>query len=150
MAASVLCAVDDSPIATDVVRVAARLRAQLGLRLVVAHAVPTPVALGVATGPYAYPYPRAADVDREAADALLETIARRSGEADGAELRAVIGDPVETLLSLADEEQAELIVVGSRGRAPLKAALLGSVSSALARRATCPVVVVPPDATRDE
>lgn len=51
-------------------------------------------------------------------------------------------DPVTTLLDLA--EHAALLVVGSRGRGPVRSVLLGSVGLVLARRATCPVVVVRP------
>lgn len=41
--------------------------------------------------------------------------------------------------------ELDLIVIGSRGRGPTRAALLGSVSRALVRHAACPVVVVPDD-----
>jgi nucleotide-binding universal stress UspA family protein len=41
-------------------------------------------------------------------------------------------------------EDAHLIVLGSRGRGPLRTALLGSVSASVARRAHCPVVVCRP------
>ena len=52
--------------------------------------------------------------------------------------------PAERLADLADEEDAELIVVGSRGRGAFTAAFLGSVSNSLIGVARCPVVVVPP------
>ena len=42
---------------------------------------------------------------------------------------------------------ADLLVVGSRGRGAVGAALLGSVSQACVRHAHCPVVVVPDTAT---
>ena len=142
-ASSVVCGVDDPPLAADVIRVAARMRERLGLRLIIAHAVREPVTVGVAPAPYAYPYQAETEVARDSPEELLEAIVRRSPEAEGAELRAATGDPAEMLLSLADDEHAELLVVGSRGRGPLKAALLGSVSSAVATRASCPVVIVP-------
>jgi nucleotide-binding universal stress UspA family protein len=52
------------------------------------------------------------------------------------------GDPRAVLLELSTA--AAVVVVGSHGRGPLRSLLLGSVSAALAREATCPVVVVRP------
>jgi nucleotide-binding universal stress UspA family protein len=56
----------------------------------------------------------------------------------------VEGHTTTALLELARE--ADLLVVGSRGRGELTGLLLGSVSQRCAERATCPVVVVPPAA----
>src|ERR687888_334827 len=53
------------------------------------------------------------------------------------------------LADLADEEDAELIVVGSRGRGRFKAAFLGSVSNSLVGVARCPVLIVPPGAGQE-
>jgi nucleotide-binding universal stress UspA family protein len=60
-----------------------------------------------------------------------------------AELRTEVGDPAERLAAAADELGAELLVVGAGGRTWWPTKPLGSVSSALAARAPCPVVVVP-------
>jgi nucleotide-binding universal stress UspA family protein len=50
--------------------------------------------------------------------------------------------PRQVLLELARD--AWLLVVGSRGHGPLRSVLLGSVSTGLAREASCPVVVIRP------
>jgi nucleotide-binding universal stress UspA family protein len=54
------------------------------------------------------------------------------------------GDPVHEALGLGRE--SDLLVVGSRAGGPVARLLLGSVSSEVVRRATCPVLVLPPGA----
>jgi len=51
-------------------------------------------------------------------------------------------DPRAALVDLS--ATAHLLVLGSRGRGPLKTALLGSVSASVAKHAECPVVVCRP------
>lgn len=53
-----------------------------------------------------------------------------------------VGDARQALLELA--EHATMIVLGSRGRGPVTSLLLGSVSVAVSRHASCPVVVLRP------
>lgn len=69
--------------------------------------------------------------------------ARASISEEGLTVRTYIesGDPSGVLLDLS--RQAELIVVGTRGRGGFVGRLLGSVSSALPAHAKCPTVVVP-------
>jgi nucleotide-binding universal stress UspA family protein len=50
------------------------------------------------------------------------------------------GDPAESLLVAA--QNAELLVLGTRGRSPFAGMVLGSVSQRCAAAATCPVVLV--------
>lgn len=54
----------------------------------------------------------------------------------------IVADPREVLLQLSSE--AAIVVVGSRGRGPVRRLLLGSVGVAVSRHASCPVVVVRP------
>jgi nucleotide-binding universal stress UspA family protein len=57
------------------------------------------------------------------------------------------GNPVSVLLAVAEEERADLIVVGSRGLGGYPELLLGSTSTQVAQRAHCPVTVFPTAAT---
>ena len=48
----------------------------------------------------------------------------------------------EQIVSLAEEIEAGLIVIGSRGLGGIRRALMGSVSDSVVRHAHCPVMVV--------
>ena len=57
-------------------------------------------------------------------------------------LERISGNTVESIVAFADETDADVIVVGSRGRNPLATALLGSISHGVLRHARRPVLVV--------
>ncbi len=54
----------------------------------------------------------------------------------------------EAIVHLAEEIDADLIVMGSRGFGGLKRALLGNVADSVVRHAHCPVLVVRPSQGR--
>ena len=68
-------------------------------------------------------------------------VARRAPEVDVHEVLRV-ADPRDVLLDLSRE--ATMIVLGSRGRGPVRSLLLGSVGVAVTRHADCPVIVLRP------
>jgi nucleotide-binding universal stress UspA family protein len=53
------------------------------------------------------------------------------------------GNPVSVVLAVADEEDADLVVLGSRGLGGYPEQLLGSTSTQVAQRSTRPVTIVP-------
>ena len=52
------------------------------------------------------------------------------------------GDPADALLSVADEQDADLIVVGNKGMTGAKRFLLCSVPDKISHHASCSVLIV--------
>ena len=157
MRASIVCGVDGSAESHAALKLAARLSTRLGLRLVVAHvgelahiSYAGAVPFGEVSGRYARSYSAREDVHlrEKEAERVLNDVVTTAGLAD-AKLRIAVGVPAERLADLADEEDAEFIVVGSRGRGAFRSAFLGSVSNSLVGIARCPVLIVPPGATEE-
>jgi nucleotide-binding universal stress UspA family protein len=146
---SIVCGVDGSADSQAALGVAIDLAARLGLRLIMANVVEPSHDPYVGAAPLAGALPRslppATEPRKEAAHGLLVELGATMG-LEGADRRVVVGYAAERLADLADEEGAEMIVVGSRGRGAFRAAFLGSVSTSLIGVARCPVLVVPPGA----
>jgi nucleotide-binding universal stress UspA family protein len=90
-----------------------------------------------------------ADLDHAPADLAGHIAAEGAGIARDAGMNAdpaaveVDGRVSTVIVDVADLHDAAIIVMGSRGRAGLRSALLGSVSNAVVRRAHRPTLVVP-------
>ena len=89
-----------------------------------------------------------ASLDRDAAQALesdVERVAARA-RAEGIEVRVRQlvrdSDPATDLISVAIEEDADLIVIGLRRRSPVGKLILGSNAQSVLLDAPCPVLAV--------
>ena len=80
---------------------------------------------------------------REDVDATLDEAAGTIGEA-GVEVRkfAREGDPADAILDVAEEEDADLIIVGNKGMTGAKRFLLGSVPNKVSHHAPCSVLII--------
>ncbi len=80
---------------------------------------------------------------REDVDATLKEAAEQIGEA-GVEVHtsAREGDPADAILDVAEEEGADLIIVGNRGMTGAKRFLLGSVPNKVSHHAPCSVMII--------
>ena len=82
--------------------------------------------------------------NRREAKEVLEQQAKRIGQSGGTvkETHLREGRAAEEIVEVAEEIDAGLIVMGSRGHGRLRRALMGSVSEAVVRHAHCPVTIV--------
>jgi len=101
---------------------------------------------------YAFPadlgmgYTESIKVARDAAQRTLdERVARLPAEVNA---RGELDEGLAVEALIAASQDADLLILGSRGYGPLKAVLLGGVSAQVVREAACPVIVVPNGARR--
>jgi nucleotide-binding universal stress UspA family protein len=83
------------------------------------------------------------ELEQEAKDLLNREIAR-AGLPDDVKVNPVVaqGDPAASLIAACDQFEAQMLVIGSRGRGGFKGLLLGSVSAQCSQHAHCPVLIV--------
>ncbi len=79
------------------------------------------------------------------AEELTRKVASQLGDSvpDSITVRAISGYPSQELIDASND--ADLVVVGSRGAGGFAKLLVGSVTSQVVEHAHCPVVVVPTD-----
>ena len=128
-----LCGYDGSDQSLRAARHAARLAMALRRGLVLAHV-------------RSDRHGERAAIDRELDDAAAALGAMAASSTGGRlEVTVTVSDGAagESLSRLANAHDAAAVVAGTRGRGPLTAALLGSVSADLVRLAGRPVILVP-------
>jgi nucleotide-binding universal stress UspA family protein len=80
---------------------------------------------------------------REDVEATLEAAAGLAREA-GVEVKTYSrqGDPADAILDVAEEQEADLIIVGNKGMTGAKRFLLGSVPNKVSHHAPCSVMII--------
>jgi nucleotide-binding universal stress UspA family protein len=80
---------------------------------------------------------------REDVDATLEEAADLAKQAGvDVETFARQGDPADAILDVAEEQNADLIIVGNKGMTGAKRFLLGSVPNKVSHHAPCSVLII--------
>ena len=136
---------DGSRVALRFALAEARLRGA-AVRAVAAWHIPALVY----EGGFATPDTRLLDeVAAETGEKLARAVEEAAEDASSVVVEAVVreGQPATVLLDEADD--ADLLVVGSRGLGGFRGLLLGSVGQQCAHHAPCPVVIVPHDRRLD-
>ena len=147
MFSSIVVGTDGSESAREALRQAIVLAARDGARLDIVSAYESV--------PAAQPRERAGPPPEDAEWMLarreeVDTVLREAqAEAETAGVTAVTrasqGHPADAILDVAEEQHADLIVVGNRGLAGAKRFLLGSVPNRVSHHAPCSVLIVRSD-----
>ncbi len=136
----VVCAVDFSTVSPQALRVAAALAAEAAGRLTALHIVEIPAQMDDQPTP-ALPEFRA--MCFEQARRCLKALTAPLREQNGIDELLLAGKPAREILRLAEDQQADLIVMGTQGRGAVDRMLFGSVTQQVVRQAACPVLTVP-------
>ena len=136
---SIVVGVDDSPTALQAFTQAVEFAKMSGGTLHVVTAY-KPKPTGGSDVPDEFRYAMASTGE---ADVLLRRLADQAAtEGVATEVHAATADPAEALVSVADREGADLIVVGNKGMKGARR-VLGSVPNTVAHRANCSVLILP-------
>jgi nucleotide-binding universal stress UspA family protein len=139
---SILVAVDGSDHAQEALERAIGIACGCDAWLTLLHVIEPPHAPPL--GPQ-YVVPLLTRESEEEAEAMLERAAARVPE--GIRVHTILrrGQAAEEILRRAAAAGHDLVVIGTRGRGPLRSLLLGSVSRPVLHRCEVPVVVVHAD-----
>jgi nucleotide-binding universal stress UspA family protein len=144
MFASIVVGTDGSPSAGEAVRQAAELAARLDARLDIVSAYEPVSQSRMRREAQQIPEDDEWMINvREDVDATLRdaaAVAQAAGVA--AETWARQGDPADAILDVAEERDAELVVVGHRGATGARRFLLGSVPNRVSHHAPCSVLII--------
>lgn len=135
---TILLATDLGPASREATDVAITLAARLRARLVIVNALDTRRIAGMGS------HERVDQARTEREALLLEVVRQARDQGVSAQFLIWAGPAPAAVRDAALAEGADLLVVGSHGRDRAGRLVLGSVSEALMRSASCPVVVARP------
>lgn len=145
----ILCPVDFSEHSRHALEYAVVLAGWYESEITVLHAFSMPI--GVPVVPYggamlAEPAVATPAHRQQLQKSLEEFVEPMAGRGVRLSLRVCEGTAVDQILAQATSDSADLIVIGTHGRSGFERLLLGSVAEKVLRKATSPVLTVPPRA----
>jgi universal stress protein A len=115
-------------------KMATTLARDSGATLLIVHVEESPNVYAGGEFYYGIPNPPSDELRR-----MLEEV-KPADPSVPCEHRLLSGDPAATIVRLAEDEKADMIVMGTHGRTGIIRMLMGSVAEAIVRRAPCPVL----------
>jgi nucleotide-binding universal stress UspA family protein len=138
---TLLVPTDFEPASEAAIETAIQLATAFGgtIRLVHSYEIPVGASLGAPVAPFGDYTPELERISREALEAQA---AKYKAKLASIETRLRVGIPWREILGAAEEEHADVIVMGTHGRHGLPHALLGSVAEKIVRMSPIPVLTV--------
>ncbi len=137
----IICATDFSPDSGHALDFALSIAERAGSRLTIAHVVEVAENPEVLEGDSPLAVVRRERIEKAHAR-LRELVAAREGQEPAVDETVRIGRPYVELLALAKATEADLLVLGVRGRGAIDLTLFGSTTAQVVRRAACDVLTV--------
>lgn len=144
MVKHILVGVDGSKESIDAAHFGQGLAAQTSAKVTLVFVIEPPqvIPVGPLSG-YVMTSPPRSQEDLTKAKTLLDALAAEHPDVPTTG-RVDMGKPAETLCNLAEQLEADLLVVGSKGHGAGQRFLLGSVSDRVVHHASCAVLVLRP------
>lgn len=133
-AKKILFPTDFSHTGDAALQLATTLARESGATLIIAHIEEAPNVYAGGEFYYGIPNPPTEELQR-----MLGEI-KPTDPSVPYEHRLLTGDPAAAIVRLAEDENVDMIIMGTHGRTGIVRVLMGSVAEVVVRRAKCPVV----------
>ncbi|MGV3686767.1 MAG: universal stress protein [Daejeonella sp.] len=143
----ILIAVEDSPYSDQAIQYGVMLAKKLGSKIALVHADDIPVSTPYIADPLLSETPLMIPEIMEIQEEASKNLFKRIHEQYGSDVEIAnyirVGRAQDEILAVADDIKADLIILGTHGRTGLDHFISGSVSESVARKAKCPVLIIP-------
>jgi nucleotide-binding universal stress UspA family protein len=138
----IVCPTDFSDPSYEGLKVAREFAGHFSAELILVHVIfPGPIVPGVAEP--GFHIPAALKSMQETAEKTLEDLTRQKmPENISVRTQVISGKPAYEIVNLADEENADIIVIATHGESGWQKFLFGSVTEKVIRMASCPVLTI--------
>lgn len=144
---TILIAVEDSLYSYQAVNYGVLLAKNLGSAITLVHVDEIPVASPYSADPLLNEspamIPELMHIQEEASKNLFKRLVEKHGNNVKISTDSRIGRAQDEILAAADDCKADLIILGTHGRTGFDHFISGSVSESVARKAKCPVLIIP-------
>jgi nucleotide-binding universal stress UspA family protein len=143
----ILIAVEDSPYSEQAVNYGVLLAKNLDSKITLVHVDEIPMSSPYSADPLLNEspvmIPELMQLQEEASQALFKKIQDKYADIVQFTTLTKIGRAQDEILAVAEECKADMIILGTHGRTGFDHFISGSVSQSVARKAKCPVLIIP-------